>query len=173
VKSWTQVPEDLAAYGPLWDKGRHRQFNLTLVGTAKNLLLAKVDGVTNRDQAEMLKGLELYVERDALPEPEEEEFYYSDLIGLQVLDGEGQSLGVVRSVQNHGAGDFLEVVSEASGDLLLPFTKMVVPEVDIAAGQIRAYPPEMAEGKVDQDAGEALGESDCGGHRGKEKGAPG
>ncbi|HMA14972.1 MAG TPA: ribosome maturation factor RimM, partial [Kiloniellaceae bacterium] len=89
----------------------------------------------------------LYVERAALPEPEDaEEFYHADLIGLRVEDAAGRLLGHVKAVENHGAGDLLEVDrAEGQGPLLLPFTRRVVPLVDLAGGRLVAEPPAEVE----------------------------
>lgn len=147
VKSYTAEPEDLAAYGPLSDAAGRRRFRLTLKGRSKGLLLAAIEGVADRDAAEALAGTELYLERSALPALEDEdEFYYSDLIGLDALDQEGRSLGRVKAVHNYGAGDLLEIAGAPGGGgregaLLLPFTKAVVPEIDLAGGRLVVVPP--------------------------------
>ncbi len=145
VKSFTERPEDAAAYGPLSDESGKRQFRLTLKGRNKGLLLAAIAGVTDRTAAEALKGLRLYVEREALPPTEDpEEFYHADLIGLAVEDRQGKPLGTVHAVEDYGAGSVLEV---RAGDmtLMLPFTLAAVPVVDLAGGRLVADPPAEVE----------------------------
>lgn len=137
AKSFTQVPEDLVAYGPLENEAGDRRFRLTLKGNARDLLVVAAQGVGDRDAAQALKGTRLYIDRAALPEPEEEEtYYYADLVGLRVEDESGQTLGRVKTVNNHGAGDYLEVERPADRDLVVPFTADAVPLVDIRAGRV-------------------------------------
>jgi len=141
VKSFTEVAEDLAGYGPLLDRSGRRQFRLRIKGKTRGLLVAALAEVRNRDEAEALKGTGLFLPRDSLPEPEEESFYYADLIGLRVEDGEGRLLGLVKAVDDHGAGDLLTIAREEGGELLLPFTRQVVPSVDLAARRLIVDPP--------------------------------
>lgn len=145
VKSFTEVPADVAAYGAVSDDSGRRQWQLEVVGPAPgksdDVVLARVAGVEDRDAAQALHGTRLYVGRAALPAPDEEEFYHADLIGLRVEDAEGRLLGIVRAVENHGAGDVLEVEGAEGSARLLPFTRTVVPLVDIAGGRLVAAPP--------------------------------
>ena len=137
IKSFTEVPEDVAGYGPVTDESGRQRFAITLKGRVKGLLLAALDGVADRDQAQALRGQRLYVARSALPPTEDEEtFYHADLLGLAAVDPEGQDLGVVVAVQNFGAGDLLEVLDPDRVSQFYPFTKQVVPEVDIAGGRV-------------------------------------
>ncbi|MGF1608384.1 MAG: ribosome maturation factor RimM [Kiloniellales bacterium] len=141
VKSYTAVPEDLVAYGLLGDEAGERSFTLHVKGRSKGLLLAAVEGVADRDAAQALAGTRLYLERTALPElAEADEFYQADLIGLEAVDKAGRSLGRVKAVHNFGAGDLLEIEGR-DGDRVLPFTKAVVPEIDLAAGRLVVVPP--------------------------------
>lgn len=141
LKTFTERPEDVVAYGPLSDERGERHFRLTLRGTQKGLLLAAIEGVADRTAAEALKGLRLYVAREALPPPEDpEEFYHADLIGLAVEDTDGKPLGMVRAVEDFGAGPLLDVESE-TGSIMLPFTLTAVPTVDLAGGRLVADPP--------------------------------
>jgi len=140
LKSFCAQPEAIAAYAPLWTKDGGRSFTLRLTRGTGGGLTARLSGVTTREEAEALRGVELYADRDKLPNLPNDEFYYNDLIGLEVLDTSGRPLGRVRAVHNHGAGDFLEV-SGASGTTLLPFTRTAVPTVDLTAGRIIADPP--------------------------------
>ena len=117
---------------------------LTLVSgrPVKGGLVARVREVGDRNQAEALRGLELHIPRKALPAPEEDEFYLVDLIGLAVRDGSGETVGSVKSVEDFGAGDLLEIApSDGGATWWLPFTKEAVPEIRIADGWIVVEPP--------------------------------
>lgn len=138
VQSFTAEPADIASYGPLSDESGGKQFVLHWLGGG----LARIDGIADRDAAARLTGTRLYLPREKLPRPEEDEFYLTDLIGLAVRDAEGRALGTVRAVDDFGAGAFLTVTDERGGELLLPFTRAVVPEVRIADGYLVAHPPE-------------------------------
>jgi len=151
IKSFTADPGDLTAYGPLHDEAGTQTFEIALAGRAKELLLGRVAGVEDRDVAEALKGTRLYVDRDVLPAPEEEETYYhADLVGLRVEDEAGASLGQVVAVQNFGAGDLIEVERSEGATQLLPFTRAAVPEVDIAGGRLVVRPPAEVEPESDE-----------------------
>lgn len=136
VKSFTAEPQDVTAYGPVTDASGARQFDLRITGAARGMMLAKIDGVGDRDAADMLRGTELYVDRDRLPEPEEDEFYYADLIGLDAVSTEGAALGSVRAMHNFGAGDMIELDDGSGKTELLPFTEAVVVAVDLEAGAV-------------------------------------
>ena len=153
LKTFTEVPEDVAAYGPLSDESGGRSFKLTLKGKAKGGVIALIDGVTTREQAEALKGTRLYVARAALPEIEEEDTYYqADLLGLRVETETGEALGEVLTVPNYGAGDFLEIRTPEGHMLTLPFTKAAVPVVDIAGGRLVASPPDELVVRADEES---------------------
>jgi 16S rRNA processing protein RimM len=141
IKSFTANPADVAAYGEVSDESGARHFAVKVLGQARGAVLARLTGIANRDAAEALRGLRLYVPRSALPETKEDEFYHADLIGLPVETREGAPLGTVRAVHNFGAGDILELHDDVGRELLLPFSDAVVPDVDIAAGRIVAAPP--------------------------------
>ena len=135
VRSFTAEPEDLTAYGPLSDATGTQRFVLEMLSPD----LARIEGVNDRDQAAKLTGTRLYVPRDALPPPEEEEYYLSDLEGMAAVTAEGAALGRVRAVEDHGAGAFL--VLEGPPERLVPFTRAAVPEVDLAARRVTIVLP--------------------------------
>ena len=143
VKSLTKEPSAIGGYGPLTDKGRTRAFAFeTLRALKDNMLIARVAGVSSREAAEALKGMEIFVRRDQLPPPNEDEFYYDDLVGLEAVDAAGGRLGRIVSLMNYGAGDVLEIAPAQGGEtLLLPFTKRVAPRIDFDAGRIVIEPP--------------------------------
>ena len=140
LKSFTADPRAIADYGPLSSEDGRQTFTLSLTRPVTGGFGARLSGVTTREQAEALKGITLWVARSALPSLPDDEFYHADLIGLAVFDPGGAPLGQVRAIHDHGAGDILEVAGP-QGVLLLPFTRAVVPTVDIAAGRIVADPP--------------------------------
>lgn len=143
LKSFTAEAEAIAGYSPLATEDGSRTFTVTLTRVIKNGLAARLSGIETKEQADEMKGVKLFVPRDRLPEPEEDEFYHADLIGLEVRDTGGTLLGRVKSVQNHGAGDLLELHGPAlKNTVLLPFTKEIVPTVDIASGRLVVDPPE-------------------------------
>ena len=142
----TCYADDVTAYGPLSDdKGRRFVLRLHGEGVAE---IAELVGdakakVADRTAAEKLTNLRLYVDRAQLPEPEEDEFYLADLIGLTAFDTGGSKLGTVCAVHDYGAGASLELEMDGAQPLLLPFTRATVPEVDVAAGRVVVDPPEV------------------------------
>jgi 16S rRNA processing protein RimM len=151
IKSFTERAADVAAYGAVEDEAGQRHFRLRLVGEAKGAVMAQIEGVGERDAAEALKGLKLYVARSLLPPPGEEEFYYSDLVGLSAALADGTPMGKVKGVLDFGGGDIIEIVGP-KGTLLLPFTKASVPVVDIAGGRLVVDPPiEVEAGSEDEE----------------------
>ncbi|SHG88292.1 ribosome maturation factor RimM [Cognatishimia maritima] len=142
LKSFTAEAQAIADYAPLSTEDGSREFDLVITRTIKNGLAARVSGVITKEDADALKGTQLYAPRDRLPELPEDEFYYTDLIGLEVRDTGGTVLGKVKSVQNNGADDLLEVHGPGlKNTVLLLFTRAVVPTVDLKAGRIVADPP--------------------------------
>jgi 16S rRNA processing protein RimM len=151
IKSFTANPRSIGRYGPVEDETGGRQFKLTVRGEAKGLVIARLDGVADRNQAEALRGLRLYVPRDKLPRPKRGEWYVADLVGLAAEDKGGTPLGRVKSVQNFGAGDVIELERADGASEFLPFTKAVVPEVDIEGGRVVIDPPAEIEAREETD----------------------
>ncbi len=143
INSFTADPEAIAAYGPLADD-RGRQFVIERVRHLKGgTVVALLAGVKDRGAAEALQGTELYVARDQLPQADEDEWYYEDLVGLKAVSPEGDHIGEVLSVQNFGAGDLLEIrPPDARQSRFVPFTKAAVPLVDVKNARIVVVPPE-------------------------------
>ena len=154
LRSFTTEPADVAAYGPLVDETGGRSFRVTLQGKAKDLFLAKVEGITTPEQAQALAGLRLHVDRAALPETgDEDEFYHADLIGLRAELADGTLYGTVRALYDFGGGDVLEI-RVASGALeMLPFSKACVPVVDVRGGRIVVDLPAVIEAREGADDG--------------------
>lgn len=151
VRAFTEDPATVCALGPLTDEEGTRRFVVTPTGTVKDAILARIDGISDRDAADALRGVVLHVERDRLPEPGEEEFYHADLIGLRAERLDGVELGTVVEVHDFGAGDVLEIKGTDGRTEMLPFTKAVVPAVDVAAGRIVVDPPFAVEAAAGTD----------------------
>lgn len=146
VKSFTADPYDLTAYGSLTDREGGHIHVLKIVGEQKGLLIASVQGVTERLAAESLRGTELFVPRSALPQPDEGEFYHEDLIGLSVLLADGSAYGHVHAVHDYGGGPLLEIDREGER-ALFSFSAATFPDVDIHAGTLVFVPPEVVDQK--------------------------
>ncbi|MEO0380124.1 MAG: ribosome maturation factor RimM [Pseudomonadota bacterium] len=143
VKSFCADPYDIETYNPLSTEDGTRSFTLALIRPIKNGFVARIAEVDTKEKADALKGIQLFARRAQLPSLPADEFYYSDLTGLSVFDTGGAELGQVKSVQNHGAGDLLEVqLPGESTTVLIPFTQAIVPTVDLGQGRIVADPPE-------------------------------
>ncbi len=151
IKVFADDPLAIAGYGPLADESGRRRFRLLGMRPAKGVMVARLEGVADRNAAEALRGVRLYVPRAALPETEADEFYHVDLIGLAAYDEEGGYHGRVVAVHNFGAGDILEIAPAAGGPTeLLPFTREVVPEVDIEGGRLTISPPAVVEAEEEE-----------------------
>ena len=143
IKSFCAVAEDIETYSPLTREDGSDAFTLAIIRAIKHGYAVRIAEVTTKEQADALKGVQLYARRDQLPSLPDDEYYHSDLTGLQVFDTGGELLGTVKSVQNHGASDLLEVqLPDSSATALLPFTLAVVPTVDLDTGRIIADPPD-------------------------------
>ena len=142
IKAFTGDPLAIAEYGPLTDE-KGRRFEIAEIRPAKEVVVARIKGITSREAAESLNGVNLYVARDRIPAPEDEdEFLQADLIGCAVVGPDGVVLGTVTTVANYGAGDLLDILLPDGRSVLMPFTKAFAPRIDIAARRIEAVPPE-------------------------------
>lgn len=149
VKLWTFTEDPFAVldYGPLSTRDGARRFEVSNAREAKDHLVATLQGVTTRNDAEKLNGIELYVPREKLPPAEDGEYYHVDLIDLAAVSMDGEPVGRVVAIHNFGAGDVIEIAPPKGPTLLLPFTDAVVPTVDIAGGRVVIEMP----GEVDGD----------------------
>ncbi len=135
VRSFCEVPEDIASYGPLTSEDGSRAFELSVRGATKKGLIARIAGVDDRTAAEALRGTELYVSRDRLPMTEDDEVYHADLIGLRVITDTGEALGEIVAIQNFGAGDLIEYRRTDGRDTeFVPFDGDFVTAIDLDAG---------------------------------------
>jgi 16S rRNA processing protein RimM len=148
IKSFTAAPEDIGAYGALSTEDGARAFEIASARPTAKGVVARLKGVADRNAAEALRGIDLYVARDRLPPPSDDEFYYADLIGMTAVTADGATFGEIVAVQNFGAGDLIEVrLAGKTKTELFPFTDTVVPEVDVAARRVTVVPtPESADG---------------------------
>jgi 16S rRNA processing protein RimM len=136
IRTFTTAPEDVGAYGPLSDARGERTFHLDNVRATSKGVVARVRGVSSRNAAEVLKGVELYTARARFPATNERQYYHADLIGLAAVDPHGNRIGEIVAVQNFGAGDLLEIrLAGTSKTEFAPFTDEVVPELDLAIGR--------------------------------------
>jgi len=145
ITTFTAEPMALVDYKTLLHEDGQPALTLTGGRVAKGGVVARATEIGTREQAEAARGLRLYIPRTTLPEPDEDEFYVADLIGMDVVSLEGDLLGKVRSVRDFGAGDLLEVAPVAGESWWLPFTKAAVPEVQTDAGRIVAVRPDEVE----------------------------
>jgi 16S rRNA processing protein RimM len=143
ITAFSGDPLALVGYRVLRDADGKAALTLSGGRAAKGALITRAPEVPTREAAEALKGLELYIERDALPEPDGDEFYVADLVGLEVRDEAGAVIGRIKSVENFGAGDLLEIApTDGSPTRWLAFTHDNVPEVRLPEGYVVVHPPE-------------------------------
>lgn len=145
VKLWsfTEDPAAVAHYGPLETQDGTRCFEIEALRAAKDHFVARIAGVSDRDAAEKLRNIELYIPRARLPKIEEADtFYHADLVGLDAVTPDGARVGTVHALHNFGAGDIIEIAPAEGGDpLMLPFNETTVPKIDVAARQVVVVPP--------------------------------
>ncbi len=159
IKCFTERPKDVDAFGPVETEDGKRRFTVKVTRSVKEGVAAVLSGITDRDAAEALKGLRLYVPRSALPvlPAEADEYYLADLIGLAVRWADGpEAEGKVVAVHNFGAGDLVEVALAAvsgtkSQTLLVPFEREIVTQVNVGEGYISVLlPHEVSEEKEEK-----------------------
>jgi len=150
IQSFTENPLAIANYGPLSTNRPGLVIEIVGARATSSVIVARLKGVSDRNAAESLNGVELYVDRSVLPEGEDEDdFYHADLIGLEARLTDGTVIGTVSAVPNFGAGDLIEVRDARSGDTYLyPFSRAAVPHVHVRDGYLVIDPP------VDADPGE-------------------
>ena len=146
LRSYTQVPADIAAYGPLQDESGTQTIEIERVRVTPKAVIGRIKGVTTREGAEALNRTKLYLPRAALPEQAEDEWYVADLIGLEAVDVDGAPLGTVVGIHNFGASDIVEIAPSAGEKtFLVAFTDATVPEVDMERRRLVLVPPEELE----------------------------
>jgi 16S rRNA processing protein RimM len=145
VRLWTFTEDPMAVrrYGPLEAEDGSRVFEITALRPAKDHLVARLRGIDDRNAAERLTNIKLFVPRERLPAPDDDDtFYYADLVGLAAVGADGTDFGTVLAVHDFGAGTLLEIQPKTGAAMLLPFTQAAVPTVDVAGGRIVIAPPE-------------------------------
>ncbi|MBO38866.1 MAG: 16S rRNA processing protein RimM [Rhodospirillaceae bacterium] len=159
INSYTEDPMDVAAYGPVTDEYGERMFELEAKRMTKTQVVARIKGVMDRNAAEALQGLRIFILREVMPPTADDEFYCEDLIGLAAETVDGKSLGSVLSLQEFGAGEMLEIGRRRGGTTLVPFTKDVVPQVDLETKRVVIDPPiGLLEPITKEDLGSSLEE---------------
>ena len=142
LKSYCAEPAAIAEYTPLTRGDGATITTIVVKGMAKGALIARVDGITTKEEADAVKGVDLYAQRNQLPSLPDDEFYHADLIGLVAFDTGGAELGRIKAVQSNGADDLLEITAPSLKDsVLVPFTRAIVPTVDLATGRVIIDPP--------------------------------
>ena len=143
IRSFTEDPMAIATYGELSDEAGKTRYRVEALSTVKGAVLARIEGVADRNAAEAIRGLRLYVERERLPEAGEREWYEADLIGLPAVGTDGRDWGKVMAFHDFGAGRTMEVSGGAASrqSVMLPFTDEAVPEVDVEGGKVVIDPP--------------------------------
>jgi 16S rRNA processing protein RimM len=142
LKAFTEDPLSVARYGALESEDGKRHFEIEAVRPAKDMLVARLKGISDRDAAERLTNLKLYIAREKLPKPAKDEFYHADLVGLAAMKANGEAVGTVKAVHNFGAGDLIEIEPAGGGvSVMWPFNETTVPVVDLAGGKIVVEPP--------------------------------
>ena len=142
IKSFTTEPASLGAFGPLTDETGKVSFPLKIVGRHKEQMVVRIEGVKDRNAAEALNGTKLYMRRDQLPQPDEDEYYLADLVGLKAVLEDGSDWGQVILADDFGAGAVLEIALVNGPNGMVAFTQATVPEVDLKAGRMVVIPPQ-------------------------------
>ncbi len=156
VKPFGNDPLSFSNYGKLENADGSRRFKVRQARLQKNVVVTRFEGVNDRNEAETLNGMKLYIAREQLPETEDEdEFYHADLIGLKAVDEKGEEIGTVLSLLNFGAGELMEVAPKSGNSLMFPFTKAVVPTIEFNEGYVEIHAPEgfYDEGEKEPDDG--------------------
>jgi 16S rRNA processing protein RimM len=150
LKSFTADPMAVRDYAPLESEDGAASFVIEALRPGKGHLVARLRGICDRAAAERLTHIKLFVLRERLPAPAADEFYHVDLIGLRAVTAEGHEIGTVLAVHDFGAGDILELrLAQSGASIMLPFTQVFVPGIDIAGGHIVVVPPQEAQAATD------------------------
>ena len=143
IKSHTDDPMDIGAYGPLSSEDGSRTYTVKPLRVAKKGVVVRIEGVTDRNAAEALRGTKLYIERDKLPEPDDDEIYHADIIGMAAVRSDGSDVGEVIAIQNFGAGDLLEIrLAGKKRTEFVPFDDQFVPEIDFDTRRLTVIMPD-------------------------------
>lgn len=154
VKSFTDPADDFAAHSPItYADGTQVKFRIT--GHTQGMVIIEIEGVKDRNQAELLRGKKLFTPREAMPELQDtDQFYTADLIGMQVHTADGAHFGTVENVMNYGASDILEIARPGSRLELYAFTNATFPTLDLSARTITIDPPEVIGSRSEEQSDE-------------------
>ena len=152
IKSFTEDPTDIKAYGPLFDAKGNR-YTIRTARIQKNVVVVTINEIAYRNGAELLNGTELFVDRSALPEDDEDEFYQSDIVGMAVESVDGAAIGTVIAFHDFGAGEVIEIKPERGSSVMIPFSEAAVPDIDVERRVMIVEP--LAAGLVSDPEAEA------------------
>jgi len=152
IKSFTEDPTDIKAYGPLFD-AKGNKYTIRTARIQKNVVVVTINEISDRNGAELLNGTELFVDRSALPEDDEDEFYQSDIVGMAVESVDGAAIGTVIAFHDFGAGEVIEIKPERGSSVMIPFSEAAVPDIDVERRVMIVEP--LAAGLVSDPEGEA------------------
>jgi 16S rRNA processing protein RimM len=142
ITTFTEDPLALRGYRALLREDGTAALTLLNARAVKGGIIGRAKEIETKEQADAMRGLKLCIPRASLPEPDEDEFYLTDLIGLNVDQADGQRIGRIKAVHDFGAGDLIEIDSgDGKPSWYLPFTRENVPDVLIAEGRIVAVRP--------------------------------
>lgn len=142
ITAFTTDAMTLMDYQPLLKADGTPALTLLSARPDKAGVVAKVKEITTKEQADAARGQKLFIPRDRLPEPEEDEFYLTDLVGMEAREADDVAVGTVKSVQNFGASDMLEIAPKEGGPTwYLPFTREAAPELHLNDGWLRIVRP--------------------------------
>jgi 16S rRNA processing protein RimM len=145
IRCFTEDPKTIGTLGPLTDASG-RSYALTMLSSSKGQVLARIEGLADRNGAEALRSTQLFAARERFPRIDADEFYAGDLVGLTAIGRDGAALGTVKAILDYGAGAVLQISRAGGGeDLLLPFTRSFVPEIDLAGRRLIVDPPSEIE----------------------------
>ena len=145
IKSFTQHPESLEKYSPLYDRDDKQQYNIKILSSNNDVLTVCIDDINNRNDADILKNRFIYADKSLFDELEEEEFYQSDLINMDVFE-DNNVIGKVVAIYNHGGGDIIEIeLNNGKGKILYSFTKEIFPIVNVMKSFIVINQPKTEE----------------------------
>jgi 16S rRNA processing protein RimM len=144
IRSFTQKSSDIANFNHIFDPESKKEYKISVVSAKKDYIIAGIEGVNSRNDAERMRNTQLFIKRSELPEAaNNDEYYHADLIGIQAKAQDGRPIGVVKNVLNFGAGDVLEIYNASTEKTsYYPFTKQFVPELDVPAGILTLMPLE-------------------------------
>lgn len=150
LRSLTENPKDLLTYSPLTDAKGARVFVFTCEGIKDDSLIVSIEGVADRNAAELLKNIGIYAPANLLPEKEDGMWYYSELVGMQAQTSDGKPYGKIIGVHNFGAGDILEFTLADGSNEMLPFKEGFIGDVHENDGFVVVYPPDYLEAAEDE-----------------------